>query len=94
MPKEGANPLIEDAYKAILNNYPDCYANKEAAYKLAGMMLDKGDKAGAIKYYRKFLELADADTGGCANSKSSSQGSRIDTAKAKLAELTAEGGNN
>jgi tetratricopeptide (TPR) repeat protein len=97
VPKEGANPLIEDAYKAILTNYPACYANKEAAYKLAGMMLDEGDKAGAIKYYRKFLELADtkatsAKTVGCAKSNSSSQDSRIDTAKAKLAELAAEGG--
>ncbi len=82
VPKEGVNPLIEDAYIAILTNYPNCYAIKNAAYKLAGIMLEKGDKASAAKYYKKFLETARPND------------DRLAPVKAKLAELTAEGGNN
>jgi tetratricopeptide (TPR) repeat protein len=98
-PKEVINPLIEDGYKAILANYPDCYANKEATYKLGGLMLEKGDKASAIKYYQEFLELADtktasAKTATCAKARTSPLNKRIETAKTILAELTAEGGNN
>ena len=82
VPKEGINPLIEQAYKAVLADATGCYMTKETAYKLAGMMLDKGDKAGAIKYYQKFLETAKPDD------------DRLAPVKAKLAELTAEGGTN
>jgi tetratricopeptide (TPR) repeat protein len=99
VPKEAVNPLIEQAYKAILANYPGCYETKEVSFRLAGMMLDKGDKAGAIKYYQKFLELSDPNADPtrkfrCAKSKSLPQDSRIEAAKAKLAELAAEGGTN
>ena len=99
VPKEAVNPLIEQAYKAILANYPGCYETKEVSFRLAGMMLEKGDKTNAAAYYRKFLELSDPNIDptrklGCAQLKSSSQDSRIEAAKAKLAELIAEGGNN
>jgi tetratricopeptide (TPR) repeat protein len=98
VPKEGVNPLIEQAYKAVLANAAGCYMTKEAAYKLAGMMLDKGDKAGAIKYYQKFLESAKPPQyGSSANAKCSSsqkQDDRIEAVKTKIAELTADGGNN
>jgi tetratricopeptide (TPR) repeat protein len=99
VPKEAVNPLIEQAYKAILANYPGCYETKEVSYRMAGMMLEKGDKTNAAAYYRKFLELSDPNVDptrklGCAQLKSSSQDSRIEAAKAKLAELIAEGGTN
>jgi hypothetical protein len=98
VPKEGVNPLIEQAYKAVLADATGCYMTKEAAYKLAGMMLDKGDKAGAIKYYQKFLDSAKPPQyGSSANTKCSSsqkQDGRIEAVQAKLAELAVEGGNN
>jgi len=81
-PKEGVNPLIEQAYKAVLADTAGCYMTKEAAYKLAGMMLDKGDKTAAAKYYKKFLETANP------------KDKRFAPVKAKLAELAAEGGTN
>ena len=68
---------------------------KETAYKLAGMMLDKGDKVGAIKYYQKFLDSAQSLQYGSAKCGSSQkQDGRVEAVKAKLAELVAEGGNN
>jgi cytochrome c-type biogenesis protein CcmH/NrfG len=82
VPKEEINPLIEQAYKAVLADAAGCYMTKEAAYKLAGMMLDKGDKANAIKYYQKFLDSAKPED------------NRFAPVKAKLAELTTKGGNN
>lgn len=94
VPKEGINPLIEQAYKAVLADATGCYMTKETAYKLAGMLLDEGDKAGAIKYYQKFLDSAQSPKYGCAKSKTSSQDSRIEAVKAKIAELTTEGGTN
>ena len=99
VPKEEANPLIEKAFKAVADNAAGCYSSKEITYKLAGMLLDKGDKAGSIKYYQKFLELAQPKTSStktvsCSQSKTSSPDKRIEAVKAKLAELTTEGGNN
>jgi len=82
VPKEAVNPLIEEAFKAVADNAAGCHVAKEITYKLAVMMLDKGDKASAITYYRQFLTLARPKDG------------RIAIVKAKLAELTAEGGNN
>ncbi len=99
VPKEEINPLIEQAYKAVLADAAGCFMTKDTAYKLAGMLLDKGDKTCAIKYYQNFLELSDPNVDPtrkitCGKSKSSSQDSRIEAVKAKLAELTAEGGTN
>jgi hypothetical protein len=95
VPKEGVNPLIEQAYKAILANYPNCYAVNEVSYRLAGLMLEKGDKANAIMYYQKFLDSAKPPQYGSAQcSASQKQDGRIEIVKAKLTELTAEGGNN
>jgi len=82
VPKEQVNPLIEEAYKAVLANSSGCYSTPDVAYKLAGIMLEKGDKAAAAKYYRKFLDVAKRND------------DRIATVKAKLSELAADGGNN
>jgi len=101
VPKEAINPLIEEAYKAVLDNYEGCKTSIGAAYRLAVMMQEKGDKDSAIVYYRKFIELAEPySTTGCT---SKVQASAIEGVKAKIAELegvverfdeqlTAEGG--
>jgi tetratricopeptide (TPR) repeat protein len=57
-PKETINPLAEEAYKAVLAQYPNCDMAGYAAYRLAELSVEKGDKASAIIYYKKFLELA------------------------------------
>jgi len=75
IPKEQADAIIEEAYTAVLTEYPDCYIAHYAAFQLAGMSAEKGDKAGAIAYYKKFIELAPAEH------------SRLAEAKAKLREL-------
>jgi hypothetical protein len=93
VPKETVNPLVEEAYKATLNNYPGCYATNGVAYRLAGLMLEEGDKAGAIKYYQKFLETANS-TSSTSSGQVRTKDDRIATVRAKLAELTAEGGTN
>jgi tetratricopeptide (TPR) repeat protein len=107
VPKEAINPIIEDAYKAVLENYAGCMASKSIAIRLGDMMLEKGDKTNAIVYYRKFLELADPNSSGYAlsnvNCSAKVQDGRIAGVKAKIAELegfverfdeklTAEGG--
>jgi TolA-binding protein len=57
-PKEAIEPLIEEAYKRVLDSYPDCYAAGYAAYRLGELSVEKGDEPNAIVYYRKFLILA------------------------------------
>jgi len=56
--KEAVDPIIEEAYTAVLVTYPDCYIAHHAAYRLGEMSYEKGDDANAILYYRKFLTLA------------------------------------
>jgi tetratricopeptide (TPR) repeat protein len=56
VPKEAVNPLIEEAYKKILTNYPGCYAAKEAARRLVRMKREEGDTAAADEYFKIFLE--------------------------------------
>jgi tetratricopeptide (TPR) repeat protein len=58
LPKEGINPILEETYKAVLTNYPGCYATKEVSYRMAGLMLEKGDKTSAVTYYKMFLQAA------------------------------------
>ncbi len=77
-PKEAALPLIEEAYKAVLDNYPNGNMVYYAAYRLGELSIEKGDKAGAITYYRKFLE------------KANPQDTRIEAVKAKIASLEEE----
>jgi TolA-binding protein len=77
-PKEAALPLIEEAYKAVLDKYPNGNMAYYAAYRLGELSIEKGDKAGAITYYRKYLE------------KAHPQDTRIETIKAKLTTLEEE----
>jgi hypothetical protein len=91
VPKEEINPLIEQAFIAVMVNSSGCYATNEVAYRLAGMMLEKGDKVSAVKYYRKFLDtvkLFRDDSGGLPRLRSRQpQDSRVEAVKAKIAEL-------
>ncbi len=56
--KEEANSLIEKAYKNVVEKYPYSYTSDIAAYRLAEMCVEKGDKANALIYYRKFIQMA------------------------------------
>jgi len=58
IPKEQADTLIEQAYTTVLTKYSDCYTAHYAAFQLAEISDRKGDKANAISYYKKYLELA------------------------------------
>ncbi|MGD0077536.1 MAG: tetratricopeptide repeat protein [Sedimentisphaerales bacterium] len=59
VPKEIINPLAEESYKAVLENYKDCNEASYAAYRLGELSEEKGNKADEMTYYRKFLTLAD-----------------------------------
>jgi tetratricopeptide (TPR) repeat protein len=88
IPKEQAEPIIEQVYTKVLTSYPGCYIAHYAAFQLAEMSVEKGDKVAAAQYYRLFLELATPEN------------SRIAEAKAKLTtlgqfdKLTVEGGTD
>jgi tetratricopeptide (TPR) repeat protein len=75
IPKEQADPIIEQIYISVLDNYPNCYISHYAAFQLAEMNAEKGNKVNAITYYRKFLELAKPGN------------SRTEEVKIKLAKL-------
>jgi tetratricopeptide (TPR) repeat protein len=75
IPKEQADPIIEQAYTKVLTNYPDCYVADYVAYQLAEMSVAKGDKIAAAGYYRIFLE------------RTNPKNNRTEFVKAKLAEL-------
>ena len=77
-PKEAINPLAEEAYKAVLSQYHDCIMADYAAYRLAELSVEKGDKVNAISYYNKFLELT------------KQEGKMIEMVKAKIASLEEE----
>ncbi len=59
--KEQGTPLIEQAYNAVLQNYPDSHAGDYASIKLAEMSIERGDNTAAAGYYRVFLNLASPD---------------------------------
>jgi tetratricopeptide (TPR) repeat protein len=82
MPKEAANPLIKQAFKAVLANWPDCYSAAYVSMRLGDMAMEEGDKVTAKQYYQLFL------------AKVKSKDKQIEAVKAKLAALSAEGGNN
>jgi tetratricopeptide (TPR) repeat protein len=97
LPKEGVNPILEDTYKAILTNYPGCYATKEVSYRMAGLMLEKGDKTSASTYYKMFLQAANSESERLSTiykGKKPPPDRRIETVQAKLIELAAKGGTN
>jgi tetratricopeptide (TPR) repeat protein len=98
IPKEQANPIIEQAYTKVLTNYPDCYVANYVAYQLAETSLEKGDKKAAVQYYRLFLELAKPGNIRIAEAESNlNELERFDTGltiPSKVEGLTVEGGTN
>jgi len=97
IPKEAANSILEETYKAILTNYPNCYATKEVSYRMAGLMLEKGDKTSASTYYNIFLKAAKSESEHLSmiyKGNKPPPDKRMETVQAKLVELAAQGGNN
>jgi tetratricopeptide (TPR) repeat protein len=47
---------MEQAYKAIVENYPDCPAANDASVRLGNLNYGRGQWAEAAKYYELFLE--------------------------------------
>jgi len=73
--KAEAEPEIEGAYQAVIDNYPDCSLVGYAYLKLSDIYLQKGDRDEAIVYFELFLETAEpADP-------------RIDAIKTRLEQL-------
>jgi len=56
-----ANPEIEQAYKAVIEKYPDCSLVGHACLKLAQPNFAKGRWAEAATYFELFLEKAPED---------------------------------
>jgi len=56
-----ANPLIEQAYKLVIENYRDSSLAGHACMKLGDMNLKKGRTLEAAGYYEMFLTAAPAD---------------------------------
>jgi len=74
LPEAEAEPLIEQAYKLVIENYPDSSLAGHACLKLAEMNLKKGRELEAAGYYELFLTSAPADP-------------RVKSVKARLEKL-------
>ena len=61
LPEAEAEPIIELAYKQVIENYPECSLAGHACLKLAEMELKKGRNLEAAVYYELFLTLAPSD---------------------------------
>jgi len=73
-----ADPKIEQAYKAVVEKYPDSKSVPYSALKLGYLNLKKGQRVEAAMYYELFLAIADpGDT-------------RIKNVKARLEQLKGE----
>ena len=55
--KSEADPLIEQAYQAVIEKYPDCSLAGHACLKLARPNFEKGRWAEAAMYFEVFLQL-------------------------------------
>ncbi len=56
LPESEANPKIEQAYQAVIENYPDCKSAPYAALKLGRMDFERGQWVEAAVYFELFLE--------------------------------------
>jgi tetratricopeptide (TPR) repeat protein len=61
IPESEANPKIEQAYKAVVEKYPDSNSSPHAALKLGQLNFNRGQWADAAKYFEIFLEKAPED---------------------------------
>jgi hypothetical protein len=53
--KSAANPIIEEAYKGLVEKYPNCDKFKYASLKLADLNFEEGKWAEAASYYELLL---------------------------------------
>jgi tetratricopeptide (TPR) repeat protein len=53
-----AEPLIEQAYQAVIEKYPDCSLVEYACLKLGDMYLQKGNQDKAVACFELFLKTA------------------------------------
>jgi len=61
IPESEVNPKIEQAYKAVVEKYPDSNSSPHAALKLGQLDFNRGQWADAAKYFEIFLEKAPED---------------------------------
>ncbi|MCX5637993.1 MAG: tetratricopeptide repeat protein, partial [Planctomycetota bacterium] len=61
IPESEVNPKIEQAYKAVVEKYPDSNSSPHAALKLGQLNFNRGQWADAAKYFEIFLEKAPED---------------------------------
>jgi len=61
IPESEVNPLIEQAYKAVIEKYPDCSLVGHSCLRLAEPLLQKGEWAEAAMYFELFLEKRPED---------------------------------
>ncbi len=62
LPQSEANPLIEQAYQAVIEKYPDCSLAGHAHLKLSKLSSEMGQLVDAAEYYELFLENYPQDT--------------------------------
>ena len=62
LPESEANPLIEQAYQAVIEKYPDCSLAGHAHLKLSQLSSEMGQLVDAAEYYELFLENYPQDT--------------------------------
>jgi len=55
IPESGANPIIEQAYQAVVEKYPDCSKFKYASLRLAELNFEREQWTEAAMYYELFL---------------------------------------
>ena len=58
IPESEVNPKIEQAYKAVVEKYPDSNSSPYAALKLGQLNFNRGQWADAAKYFELFMEKA------------------------------------
>jgi tetratricopeptide (TPR) repeat protein len=56
LPPSEADPKIEQAYKAVIEKYPDCSSVRHACLRLGSINFGKGQWTEAAKYFELFLE--------------------------------------
>jgi TolA-binding protein len=75
IPMSEANAKIEQAYKAVIEKYPDCSVASHACLKLGQINFVKGRWSEAAQFFELFLEMAELSD------------PRIERVKARLEEL-------